>query len=148
MLQHTCWHINSGLPSHIAAYNPLAYAFRTPPACPDRPGPDLTQPWPLPPPPAVCCRELGYQVVEVNASDARGKSDAKASSGIGGTRAWLDTLLALALLAQHPSCSLRRARFTAPCVCVHFKLRSVQPAVPAATVCTDGVHGLVGVGCW
>lgn len=32
----------------------------------------------------LVCRELGYQVVEVNASDARGKSDAKASTGMGG----------------------------------------------------------------
>jgi replication factor C subunit 1 len=30
------------------------------------------------------CRELGFQVVEVNASDTRSKSDAKAAAGIGG----------------------------------------------------------------
>jgi hypothetical protein len=33
---------------------------------------------------AACCRELGFRVVEVNASDTRSKSDAKASSGIAG----------------------------------------------------------------
>lgn len=32
----------------------------------------------------LMCRELGFQVVEVNASDARGKSDNKATSGIAG----------------------------------------------------------------
>lgn len=32
----------------------------------------------------LCCRECGFTVVEVNASDTRSKSDNKASTGIGG----------------------------------------------------------------
>jgi replication factor C subunit 1 len=32
----------------------------------------------------VCCRELGFDVVEVNASDARNKSDTKYKQGVAG----------------------------------------------------------------
>jgi hypothetical protein len=52
-------------------------------------------------------REEGYEVVEVNASDARGKSDNKASSGIAG--AWVDA---------HGGCARGPGLVVLRCACI------------------------------
>lgn len=63
-----CWSPPTPLTPH-----PLPPAPHTPSSLPP-------YPYPLPPPP----RELGYRIVEVNASDTRNKADSNAGQGING----------------------------------------------------------------